>query len=86
MLNRRHLLGMGVAGLAAPALWSSEARAQAAWPTRGPVRLVAQFPPGGLVDTVSRLLAPQLAQVTRLHLSNIFAFKHHLAAHRFNQL
>lgn len=44
--------------LAAPAFVS----AQSAWPTRGPVRLVAQFPPGGLVDTVSRLMAPHLSQ------------------------
>jgi tripartite-type tricarboxylate transporter receptor subunit TctC len=33
-----------------------------AWPSRGPVRLIAQFPPGGLVDTVSRLMAPHLSQ------------------------
>jgi tripartite-type tricarboxylate transporter receptor subunit TctC len=33
-----------------------------AWPTRGPVRLIAQFPPGGLVDTVARLMAPHLSQ------------------------
>ena len=37
-------------------------RAQSAWPTRGPIKLVAQFPPGGLVDTVSRLMAPHLSQ------------------------
>ncbi|MGG5810441.1 Bug family tripartite tricarboxylate transporter substrate binding protein [Falsiroseomonas sp. CW058] len=57
MLNRRHLLGLAAAGLAAPSL----ARAQAAWPNRS-IRLIAQFPPGGLVDTVSRLMAPMLAQ------------------------
>lgn len=57
MTNRRHLLGLAAAGLAAPGL----VRAQAAWPNR-PIRLVAQFPPGGLVDTVARLLAPMLAQ------------------------
>lgn len=57
MTNRRHLLGLAAAGLAAPSL----VRAQAAWPSR-PIRLVAQFPPGGLVDTVARLLAPMLAQ------------------------
>jgi tripartite-type tricarboxylate transporter receptor subunit TctC len=62
MLNRRHLLsslgGLAAAGLAAPSI----VRAQgAAWPNRS-VRLIAQFPPGGLVDTVARLMAPILAQ------------------------
>lgn len=57
MTNRRNILGLAAAGLAVPGLL----RAQAAWPNR-PIRLVAQFPPGGLVDTVARLLAPMLAQ------------------------
>jgi tripartite-type tricarboxylate transporter receptor subunit TctC len=57
MLNRRLLLGLAAGGLAAPSL----ALAQGAWPNRT-VRLVAQFPPGGLVDTVARLLAPMMAQ------------------------
>jgi tripartite-type tricarboxylate transporter receptor subunit TctC len=58
MLNRRHLFGLAAAGaLSAPSL----ALAQGAWPNR-PIRLVAQFPPGGLVDTVARLMAPQMAQ------------------------
>ena len=56
MTTRRALLGASLAGLAAPAV----VRAQTPWPNR-PIRLVAQFPPGGLVDTVARLLAPQLA-------------------------
>ena len=57
MLNRRHLLGLAATGaLAKPSL----ALAQGAWPNRS-IRLVAQFPPGGLVDTVARLMAPQLA-------------------------
>ncbi|MCZ8150587.1 MAG: tripartite tricarboxylate transporter substrate binding protein, partial [Roseomonas sp.] len=57
MFNRRHLLGLAAAGvLAKPSL----ALAQGAWPNRS-IRLVAQFPPGGLVDTVARLMAPQLA-------------------------
>ena len=57
MLNRRHLLGLAAAGvLAKPSL----SLAQGAWPNRS-IRLVAQFPPGGLVDTVARLMAPQLA-------------------------
>ena len=46
------------AGLGAPFL----AQAQTSvWPTRGPVRLLCQFPPGGLVDTVARLMAPHLS-------------------------
>lgn len=57
-MNRRQILTTGLAlPLAAPALAQS-----GAWPTRGSVRLVAQFPPGGLVDTVARLMAPALSQ------------------------
>ena len=44
-------------GLAAPLA----AQAQA-WPAKGPIRLVAVFPPGGSVDQVSRILAPALQQ------------------------
>lgn len=57
-MKRRQVLAAGASLIAAPAL----VRAQSAWPARGPVRLVAQFPPGGLVDTVSRLMAPHLSQ------------------------
>ncbi len=56
-MKRRVLLAAGAATLVAPAVVS----AQAAWPSRGPIKLVAQFPPGGLVDTVSRLMAPHLS-------------------------
>jgi tripartite-type tricarboxylate transporter receptor subunit TctC len=56
-MKRRQVLAAGASLIAAPAFVS----AQSAWPTRGPVRLVAQFPPGGLVDTVSRLMAPHLS-------------------------
>ncbi|MBU8537558.1 Bug family tripartite tricarboxylate transporter substrate binding protein [Falsiroseomonas tokyonensis] len=59
MQTRRNLLGLAAAGLAAPL--ATPALAQAAWPNRS-IRLVAQFPPGGLVDTVARLLAPAMAQ------------------------
>jgi tripartite-type tricarboxylate transporter receptor subunit TctC len=59
-MNRRSLLGLAAAGLAAPRF--ALAQAGGAWPTRGSIRLVAQFPPGGLVDTVSRLMAPALSQ------------------------
>jgi tripartite-type tricarboxylate transporter receptor subunit TctC len=56
-MKRRLVLAAGAAALSTPA-W---VQAQTAWPGRGPVRLIAQFPPGGLVDTVSRLMAPHLA-------------------------
>ena len=59
-MKRRDLLAAGAASLVAAPAWVSAQ--SSAWPTRGPVRLVAQFPPGGLVDTVSRLMAPHLAQ------------------------
>jgi tripartite-type tricarboxylate transporter receptor subunit TctC len=58
MPTRRNVLGLAAAALAAPAI----GRAQGAWPNRS-IRLVAQFPPGGLVDTVARLLAPAISQV-----------------------
>ena len=58
-MKRRELLAAGASLLAAPAIVSAQA---AAWPTRGPIRLVAQFPPGGLVDTVARLMAPLMQQ------------------------
>lgn len=58
-MKRRNLLAAGASFLAAPAIVSAQA---SAWPSRGPIRLVAQFPPGGLVDTVSRLMAPHLSQ------------------------
>src|SRR5688500_10306266 len=57
-MKRRLVLAAGAAAVSSPA-W---VRAQSAWPSRGPVRLVAQFPPGGLVDTVARLIAPHLSQ------------------------
>jgi tripartite-type tricarboxylate transporter receptor subunit TctC len=58
-MKRRALLSLGAASLISAPM---AVRAQPAWPTRGPIRLVAQFPPGGLVDTVSRLMAPHLSQ------------------------
>ena len=57
-MKRRLVLAAGAAVLSTPT-W---VRAQSAWPSRGPVRLIAQFPPGGLVDTVARLIAPHLSQ------------------------
>ena len=58
-MKRRELLTAAAAMLGTPALVSAQA---SGWPTRGPIRLIAQFPPGGLVDVVSRLMAPHLSQ------------------------
>ncbi|MFO1079486.1 MAG: tripartite tricarboxylate transporter substrate binding protein [Reyranellaceae bacterium] len=58
-INRRTLLGSGLAaaaGLAAPAV-----RASTDWPSKGPIKLIATFPPGGTADTISRILAPKLS-------------------------
>ena len=61
-MKRRQLLAAGAAGAAALSTPAWVGAQSAGWPTRGPVRLIAQFPPGGLVDTVSRLMAPHLSQ------------------------
>ncbi len=62
-MQRRHLLGLAAAGLATTNLATPNlVRAQgAAWPSRMPIRLIVTFPPGGLADTVSRLLVPTLS-------------------------
>ena len=57
-MKRRELLTAGAAALAAPWVQAQSA----AWPTRGPIRLICQYPPGGLVDTIARLMAPHLSQ------------------------
>ena len=56
-MQRRKLLMASIAAgaLASPALGQSPA-----WPN-GPIRIIAPFPPGGSVDTISRLLQPRLA-------------------------
>lgn len=58
-MQRRQMLAAGAASLlAAP----GGAWAEPAWPTRGPIKLITQYPPGGLVDTIARLMAPHLGQ------------------------
>ena len=54
-IHRRHMLGAALA----VALPGTTAWAQA-FPSR-PVRLIAVNPPGGLTDTVSRILQPRLS-------------------------
>lgn len=62
MMHRRHLLGATAGLLATPMIAEAQSGAPSStWPTRAPVRLVAQFPPGGLVDTITRLVAPPLS-------------------------
>jgi len=48
--------------LVAPALLSRPALAQPAWPTR-PIRAIVSFPPGGAIDTVTRLIAPAMGEM-----------------------
>ena len=36
------------------------AQSGAPWPSRGPIKLMAAFPPGGSVDQVARILAAPL--------------------------
>ena len=57
-MKRRALLAVAASAGAAPWVHAQSA----AWPTKGSIRLICQYPPGGLVDTVARLLAPHLSQ------------------------
>ena len=52
-MNLKHGL---VFGLMASFAFGAVAQSTAAWPTRGPIKLVAVFPPGGSVDQVARIL------------------------------
>jgi tripartite-type tricarboxylate transporter receptor subunit TctC len=60
MIRRRTLLAASAAtfgtSLAAPAVHASPD-----WPSKGPIKLIATFPPGGTADTISRILAPKLS-------------------------
>lgn len=49
-----------VFGLLAPFAIGALAQTPPAWPTRGPIKLVAVFPPGGSVDQVARIISVPL--------------------------
>ena len=62
-MKRRTLL-KGIGGAAvAPWIIGSEARAQAAWPTKT-VRYINPYPAGGPTDTLSRILCASLTEIT----------------------
>ena len=61
--GRRRALALIGGALAAPWIFGSAARAQAAWPSR-PVRYINPYPPGGPTDTLSRLLCASLSEIT----------------------
>lgn len=61
MKPRRRLFLAGLAGL--PAML--QAQPQAAWPTR-PIRLIVVYPPGGISDSVARMLADYMAADLRV--------------------
>ena len=58
MLQRRSLIALTAAGLAAPSIL----RAQGNWPDR-PIRIIVPWPPGGSTDTVARLFQQRLSAV-----------------------
>ena len=58
----KNFLSALLATVAASALWLPTPALSQAWPGKGPIKLVAVFPPGGSVDQVARILAPVLQQ------------------------
>ena len=62
-IDRRTALGTLGAIIGAPLIIGSEARAQAAWPTR-PVKYINQFPAGGATDILSRIFCAKMSEIT----------------------
>lgn len=63
MINRRRLIKLSAASVAAPTIISSAAWSQAAsWPNRT-VSIIIPFTPGGGADTIARLVAQKMTEV-----------------------
>ena len=60
--RRRVFQGLAASVFAVASLALPLAASAQAWPTKGLIRMVAVFPPGGSVDQVARILAPVLQQ------------------------
>jgi tripartite-type tricarboxylate transporter receptor subunit TctC len=64
-MRRRHLLRLGLAALAAPALprlSHAQSAETAGWPSRV-IRIVVGFPPGGGADAAARIAANRLSEI-----------------------
>ena len=59
--TRRGLIVAGAGALAAPALFTSAARAQAAFPNK-PIRIVVPYPAGGQTDGIARVYGEYLGR------------------------
>jgi len=60
-MDRRQFIALSAAGLAAPTVLISGARAQSKYPT-APIRLIVPYAPGGVVDAVARNWAERMRQ------------------------
>jgi tripartite-type tricarboxylate transporter receptor subunit TctC len=58
-MNRRHLLALALAAIAA--VPTPDASAQSTYPDK-PITMIVPFPPGGVADTVARPVAEALAR------------------------